>query len=409
MTTGRGIRIAAVIAGGVLAAIVAARLVSPRGPRVTVVRAEFGALKSWVMTNGIVEPIVSDVARAHVSTYVTQVLVTEGQLVEPGDLLVTLDVGAQQAELTQQREALTRAGNQLKALETIGQSGELAQVVAQLGSAEADRAHLTQQRAGTARLIEKQAATRDELDQIDLAIARANATLAILTQKKESLEHGAAMDVNAATLAVQQARDRLQVSEALVKSGRVRASVHGTVYALPARRGMRVDEGAVLAEVADLKALRVRAFVDESELAAIEPDHQAEISWNAVPGRIWTGHTTRVPKNVAQRGERRVGEVICAIDQSGPPLIPNLDVDVRFLTRSEPHALLVPRAAVRTDRSRRYLFVVQDGVAHRRTIETNGANPTTYAIARGLTDGESVVLQSSTELHDGMRVDAVTP
>ena len=170
MTTGRGLRIAAVVAGGVLAAIVAVRRVSPSGPRVTVVRAEFGALKAWVMTNGIVEPVISDVARAHVPTYVTQVLVTEGQLVEPGDLLVTLDVGAQQAELTQQREALTRADNQLKALETIGQSGELAQVVAQLGSAEADRAHLTQQRAGTARLIEKQAATREELDQIDLAI-----------------------------------------------------------------------------------------------------------------------------------------------------------------------------------------------------------------------------------------------
>jgi hypothetical protein len=78
MTTGRGIRIAAVVAGGVLAAIVAVRLVSPSEPRVTVVRAEFGALKSWVMTNGIVEPVISDVARAHVPTYVTQVLVTEG-------------------------------------------------------------------------------------------------------------------------------------------------------------------------------------------------------------------------------------------------------------------------------------------------------------------------------------------
>ena len=200
MTTGRGIRIAAVVAGGVLAAIVAVRLVSPRGPRVTVVRAEFGALKSWVMTNGIVERVIFDVARAHLPTYVAQVLVTEGQLVEPGDLLVTLDVGAQ--------------------------------VVAQLGSAEADRAHLTQQRAGTARLIEKPAATREELDQIDLAITRAKATLAILTLKKESLERSAAMDVNAATLAVQQARDRLQFSEALVTSGRVRASVHGTVYAL---------------------------------------------------------------------------------------------------------------------------------------------------------------------------------
>lgn len=409
MTIARGIRITAMVACGVFAVSVAVWLARPSAPDITVARAEFGELKSWVTTNGIVEPVTSDVARARITTHVTRVLATEGQMVEPGDLILTLDVGPQQAELAHQREALKRAENQLKALEAIGQSGDLAQVDAQLRSADADLAHLTQQRAGTVRLLEKQAATREELDQIDLAVARAQAARTVLAQKQQSLQRSSAMDVNAATLAVQQARDALLVSEALVKSGEIRASIHGTVYALPVRRGVQVDEGAVLAEVADLKALQVRAYVDESELAAIEADHQVEISWNAVPGRIWTGRTTRIPKTVAQRGDRRVGEVICSIDHSAPPLIPNLDVDVRVLARSEPHALLVPRAAVRTDRSQRYLFVVKDGVAHRRAIDIDGSSSTSYAITRGLTEGESVVVQSNTELQDGMRVNAVTP
>jgi multidrug efflux pump subunit AcrA (membrane-fusion protein) len=405
----RGVRITAVIACGVLAVIVGVRLARPAVPRVTVARAELGVLKSWIMTNGIVEPVTADVARAHVSTFVTGVFVAEGQMVERGDLMVSLDVGTQRADLAHQREALTRAENGLKTLETIDQSGDLAQVDAQLRSADADLAHLTQQRAGTIRLIEKQAATREELDQTDLALARANATRTVLAQKKQALERSSAMDLNAATLSVQQARDGLRVSEALVEWGNVRATIRGTVYALPARRGVRVDEGAVLAEVADLKALQVRAFVDESDLAAIEVDHQIEISWNAVPGRIWTGRTTRVPNTVGQRGDRRVGAVICSVDHGAPPLIPNLDVDVRILARSEPHALLVPRAAVRTDRSHRYLFVVKDGLAHRRAIDIDGASSTSYAISQGLSDGESVAVQSSIELQDGMRVDPVTP
>jgi HlyD family secretion protein len=412
MMTVRGIRIAVVGACALLAAIVTVRLASPAAPHVTVTRAELGALKSWITTNGTVEPVTSDVARAHVSTFVTRVLVADGQMVEPGELMVTLDVGPQQAELVHQREALTRAENQLKTLDTIGHSGDLAQLDEQLRSAEADLAHLTQQRAGTVRLVEKQAATREELDEIDLAVARASATRTILEQKKQSLERSTAMDLNAAILAVQQARAALQVSEAAVEWGSVRASIRGTVYALPARRGLRVDEGAVLAEVADLKALQVRAFVDESELGAIEADRQVEISWNAVPGRTWTGQTTRIPKTVAQRGERRVGEVICSIDHAASPLIPNLDVDIRILARSEPRALLVARAAVhtdRTDQSRRYLFVVQDGFVHRRAIEIDGVGSTSYAIKRGLTEGESVVVQSSTELQDGMRVEPVTP
>ena len=167
MTIARGIRITAMVACGVFAVSVAVWLARPSAPDVTVARAEFGELKSWVTTNGIVEPVTSDVARARITTHVTRVLATEGQMVEPGDLILTLDVGPQQAELAHQREALKRAENQLKALEAIGQSGDLAQVDAQLRSADADLAHLTQQRAGTVRLLEKQAATREELDQID--------------------------------------------------------------------------------------------------------------------------------------------------------------------------------------------------------------------------------------------------
>jgi multidrug efflux pump subunit AcrA (membrane-fusion protein) len=114
MTIGRGFRITGVVVCGVLAVIVAVRLARPGAPRVSVARAELGMLTSWIMTNGMVEPVTSDVARAHVATFVTGVFVAEGQMVEPGDLMVTLDVGSQRADLAHQREALTRAENGLR-------------------------------------------------------------------------------------------------------------------------------------------------------------------------------------------------------------------------------------------------------------------------------------------------------
>jgi multidrug efflux system membrane fusion protein len=112
-----------------------------------------------------------------------------------------------------------------------------------------------------------------------------------------------------------------------------------------------------------------------------------------------------LPKNITARGERRVGEVICTIANQDERLIPNLDVDVRIRLESHPHAVLVTRAAVRSDQNGRYVFVVRDQVVHRQKVEVGVANTTHYTIVSGLQNGDVVALPADVELRDGMRVE----
>src|SRR5262249_11249584 len=155
-------------------------------------------------------------------------------------------------------------------------------------------------------------------------------------------------------LAVQRAREALALREGQAQSAEIRAPIAGTVYSVPVHAGDRVEVGEVLVAIADLRAMRLRAFVDEPELAPIRPGQRVEVSWSALPGRTWVGQIEQVPKEVVSRGDRKVGEVIGSVDNDGQTLIPNLGVDVRIRVQSRPHALLVPREAVRTDASGRY-------------------------------------------------------
>ena len=46
---------------------------------------------------------------------------------------------------------------------------------------------------------------------------------------------------------------------------------------------------SLLAEMADLHKIRVRAFIDEPELGSLEPNQPVKITWDALPSRVWQG------------------------------------------------------------------------------------------------------------------------
>jgi HlyD family secretion protein len=381
-----------------------ARLTREPAPSIPVGRVEFGPLTAWISTNGVIEPVEPHVIASRVSAFVSALSVVDGQAVRRGDLLLTLDVEPQRAELARAREALAKARNELRVAEAGGPAGERAQVEAQLRTAEAEREHLRRERDVTERLVSKQAATREELAQAQLALERAEATVDAIAKKRDALGRDTAAQLQVARLSVQQSEEAVRVLEQQVESGSVRAPADGVVYSLPAKPGARVEPGAVLASVADLSALRLRAFVDEPDLGSVAPDQLVQVSWSGPPNQVWQGRVMRVPKTVVPRGDRTVGEVVCSVTADGQRLIPGLGVDVRIRVLSSDRALVVPRNAIRSDARGRYVFVIDNGVAHRRAVTVGMASPTSYAVIDGLREGESVALPSDVPLRDGMRV-----
>ena len=405
MPWGGRIRLLLAIAATAVVVLALGRYLSrPKDQQVSIAQVKVGPFDSWIATNGVVEPADPRVIRAPVATFVQKVQAVEGQPVRRGDVLMTLDLALQRAELARARGDLVAAENDLRLDEAGGPAAERAQVESDLHKAEAEAAHLGRDRDGIARLVAQQAATRDELAQAELALIRAEANREALAARLQALRRQAAKNVELRRLSVAQARETVKMLQAQLSSADVRSPIDGIVYSLPARPGNRMDVGAILAAVADLRAVQVRAFVDEPELASVREDQLVKVSWPAVPNHDWTGRTARVPKNVVPRGDRRVGEVICSVDNENRQLIPNLGVDVRIRIQSRDRALLVPRAAVRGDQTGRYVFVVQDRALHRRPVVTDVASTTSYSITEGLSAGEWVAVPGNVDLRDGMRV-----
>jgi HlyD family secretion protein len=369
-------------------------------------------LVSSISSNGKVEPISPFVMRAPLDTFVGKVTGVEGQQVKKGQLLLELNVRDARAQLDDAEARLLRARDELRAAQSGGKSDEAARVAADLAKAQGDRDRLLRNHDALERLIAKQAATRDELAANDLALSNAQAEVKRLSAAKQEFERGVKLDAGRTVLQVQQIQSEIASLKAKVACARVTAPTDGTLYSLPVKTGDYVKIGDLLAEMADLHRVRVRAFIDEPELGGLVPNEPVKITWDALPNRTWTGRTEVIPKQVVPHGTRSVGELLCTVDNQMLELLPNINVDVKIHSNERTNVLTVPRAAVDAESGHRYVFVVTKSALgksrlERREIQLGIADSTNFEVISGLQENEMVALPGDAVLHDGMAVKIV--
>lgn len=399
--------IAWVAGAAVLVAVVLVLANRDQSPEVRIAQVMRENLSASITSNGRVEPVQPYLALAQYSTTVTRVNVTAGQAVRKGEVILTLDSRAPQQVLDKARSDLLAAQQQLRDARLGGPPAQVAQTEGDLEKAKIDLANLENNQKALQKLVAEKAATQEELDQNEIKIAEDKATLQTLEQQKAALAAQAQDTVKSAELAEQEARSQIAMSEGQIASSIVKSPIDGTLYSLPVYWGEYVNVGQALTEIADLHNVRVRAFVDEPDLGKLAPNLPVQITWDGLPEQVWQGRTEMVPKQVTMQGLRRVGEVLCSVQNSNLKLIPNLSVDVKIVWSQRQNALVIPRGAVHTEDSQHFVFVVDDDTLHRRNVQLGIADPTVFEVISGLNEKDGVALSGDITLRDGMTVHPV--
>ena len=408
MTTALGRRLWLIV-GAALALTAVLVFISGRGAtaRVAVVDIVRQNLSSIVSSNGKVEPVSPGLLHAGFSTSVDRVDAVEGQQVRRGQSLFLLNDTDVRSQLAEARADLSAQQEALRVAIAGGHAGQIAKAAADLQKAQASRDQLRRDNESLTKLVAQKAATSQELEQNQLMLTRAESDVQSLEKAKAGLVQQAQPDRERAELLVEHARAQVADLEAKAASAHGIAPFDGTLYSLPIRRGDFVKEGDLLAEVADLHHVRVRAFIDEPELGQIDVNQPVEIFWDAHPDRVWMGKTEILPKQVVNRGTRSVGELICSVSNDRMDLLPNTTVDVRINVSERPNVLVVPRGAVYIEGSKRFVFRVDNDRLYRRYITVGLANPTMIEVLSGLNEGDVVALPGEVSLKEKLHIRAV--
>ncbi|HLW83934.1 MAG TPA: efflux RND transporter periplasmic adaptor subunit [Candidatus Sulfotelmatobacter sp.] len=396
------------LAAGVIAAVVLIPIFSRRAPlAVHVATVERGPIRSLVSTNGKIEPIENFEAHAPVATVVKRLLVKEGDHVRKGQLLLQLDDADIRSQAARAQAQITTANSDQTDVTTGGTHEEVLTLDALLVKARSERDAAQRSLDSFNRLQLEGAAAPGEVKQAEDRLRRSQADVTLLEQKQKdrysppeiAKVHAQSSEAEAAYAAAE---------DALGKSS-VRAPFDGIVYSLPVKQGAYVQAGELLLQEADLSRVQVRIFIDEPDVGRLAPQQKVEVTWDALPGRIWNGLLSTIPSTVKLRVSRNVGEALCLLDNRDLRLLPNVNVGVNIITAEHSGALTLQREALRIDDSKPYVYEVVDGRLRRREVEISLQNLTRVEITSGLSENAVVALTAdgSRPLSDGASVKVV--
>lgn len=303
-----------------------------------------------------------------VPSRIEEYLVEEGERVEAGQALVRLDARSYEAALREARASLLRARADVEL-----QRKELAR---------------------TRELVERDVASRSDLD------LRVNALRVA--------------EAEAARLEAEIARREVDLEDTVV-----RAPTAGVIL----EKFKEVGEIAVpggfegsgeLVRMANLDDLRAELDVNEADLARVAMGQAAEVVPDAYPDRRYAARVVKMyPQINRQKGTLKVEVGI--LDPDGW-LRPDMSVRVAFLAEAEPAAagegaggegaVLAPRAAVRGGEGDPFAWVVTEGRLRRQPLALAGpSGADRVVVAKGLSGGEALVVGEAEGLREGQAVE----
>ena len=406
---GNGKRIWAIIIGLALTIIVLAAFVSFRRSevKVRVGRVERQTITASIATNGKVEALNNFEAHAPLATTVQKLAVRQGEWVKPGTLLLQLEDANARLQAARAEAQLKGAQADISAVQGGGSQEEVLTTRNALVKAQADCDAAQRNLQAMQRLLQTGAASQAELQAAENQYQVAEANVDLLQQKLSG--RYSPQEVGHVEAQQAEARASLAAARQLLRQANVVSPIEGMVYYLPIQQGGFVNSGDLLVQVADLHKVRVRAFVDEPEVGKLRLGQAVDVTWDALPGRLWHGKLESLPTTVVPRGTRVVGEVTCLLDNSDLKLLPNTNVNVAVILARQENALTVPREAVHQDEKGEYVFQVADGELKRRDVQTGVSDLTRIQVTSGIDEQTVLALGALNmqSLRAGMPVKAV--
>jgi HlyD family secretion protein len=293
-----------------------------------------------------------------------------------------------------------------------------------------------------------------ELRRVERLAAGGNASTAELDTARSSLAAGKAR-VEAAQGRIDQADAALREARHFLSLTALVAPIDGVVTSLVKKVGERVRGSDfsedVLLVIATLSQMEAKVEVGEHEVVYVKEGDPADIEIDAFPDRKFPAQVVEVARNATVKNAGTEAEVTTffvrlALTQAVPGALPGMSGQASISTDTRESAVVVPIQAVtvrpekdlasggkpkdpadrapapppstagkrpRREPLRKVVFVIQDGVAKLRPVETGLASDTEIEIVSGLSEGDRVVEGPyrilSRELADGRRVTEEPP
>ena len=166
--------------------------------------------------------------------------------------------------------------------------------------------------------------------------------------------------------------------------------------------GEYVSPQQKVATVVNLNPLRVRIDIPEQAIAQVHTGESVSVDVAAYADRHFAGRIARVSPNVT--ASSRTLTVEAEVENSKGELKPGQFATVRILLPQSESAVMVPQRALRAISGSKYVFVIKNGHAEQRLVQTGQSEGDLIEIKSGVTPDEIIATSNVEQLSDGVAV-----
>jgi HlyD family secretion protein len=285
-------------------------------------------------------------------------------------------------------------------------------------------------------LIAKQDYDQKKADH-DSAVASVNENEARYEQMKAQREQTAAQ-LSSYQRRISQAEAGLDRIEDVLAKYDALAPLDGVVTDLPVRVGETVVPGvqnsaaSTLMTIADMSLITSEVKVDETDIVNVHLGQMANITIDAMPSRTFTGRVIEIGNTAILRStglaasqsanssqEAKDFKVTIAVDSPPEEIRPGLSCTAKIVTATRRNVLSIPMQALTvrkrgdldppkegvqastdrvTEKARNEeiqgVFIIQDGMAQFKKVETGITGATDIEVLSGLNEGDTIITGS---------------
>lgn len=352
---------------------------------VTIATVEYGAMENTITASGEVIPEFEAMISSPVTASIKQVLKDVGTHIQPGESVLLLDKDATLSEfeklkfqLDLKRSTIKRLKLELqKSYNDLKSNNEIKQL--RINSLQADV-------EDAKRLFKAGGGTREAIQQAEMALKVALLEKKQLENELKTKQQTMAVEIHESELTAAIQESDLKALERKLKKADIVAAREGVITWVNKSIGTTVNEGEALVKIADMAGFKIKGSIADAYLNEIKIGMPAIVKVN---DESLKGYVSAIQPSV-QNGIVLFDITLNA--KTHPLLRPNMKVDVYLVTASVNHVLKVANGPAFKSGAVQDVFVVNNGKAVKRTVQTGMSNFDFVELKGNIKAGEQVII-----------------
>lgn len=210
--------------------------------------------------------------------------------------------------------------------------------------------------------------------------------------------------VNSAVASRESVQTQISILRSTLNDTAVKAPISGVITAKNISETNMVSAQSAPFVIEDMSKVTVDVNVSEKLINVIKQGDKVDVTIDAAEGKNIQG---RIKSITPSADTTKTYPVKIEIDNADGTIKPGMFAKIHFVESEKKGTIVVPRNTVLENETEKYVFVIEDGKAVKKTVETGIDNGDQIEIISGVDFGENIIVKGQSYVTDGDEVNVV--